>query len=673
MQWHKVSKDILENAKKAEKIILASDPDREGEAIAWHIEEILKIHKIKAPCSRIVFHSITKESILKALENETGLRTGLVNAYLARTGLDYMFGFGISPVLWRKVSCCKSAGRVQSVALRLIVEKEYEILTFEKKKYKTIHANFKNIDIHALMIELNSEKLDQGQIYHDIDVAKLNFNYKISSVEKKQTKIAPYAPLITSTLQQAAYSKLNFSLKYTMQLAQKLYEGFTINGKHQGLITYMRTDSITIIPEEIENIRNKISKVFGKDYVSNSVITHKSKVKNAQEAHEAIRPVDINLLPNQLDIEKDLVSLYNLIWQRTMASQASDCINENLTIKIDATSHSDNAVFEIKNTVNLFLGFKKILDEEDDNKDKNFKIKEEQELILEELYEKEHETQPPKRFNEASIVKQFIKQGIGRPSTYAHIIEILYKREYIENVKKTIQPSVLGWLVISFLKHYFTAEVEYDFTSQMEDNLDAISNNEGEYIALLKDFSQSLDEKIKFSMTQDVRTVSKIIESVYEKYFDKDNNKCPACNGELLLKVTKIGCLRGCSNYPECNHIVKFDQKNISQDQVNNAQVLGVVDQETIELKVGIYGPYVQNSIKKVSIPKAYHNKLEEINLEKAMLLLSLPKKLGEHESLPVTLKIGKFGPYIEYNKKFFSAKNIFEVTLENAIALITK
>ena len=670
-QWKKVKTDILENAKKAKKIIIASDLDREGEAICWHLIEVLKKQKINTPTERMIFHSVSKESIKEALKNTTTLRTGLVESYLARIGLDYLFGFSISPLLWHKIPCCKSAGRVQSPALRIIVEKENEIKNFTSKPYIKIHGKFEEIPISSLLIELGDKKFEKGNIFdEEINLDKLKGEYHIFNIKNTQIKQSPPPPFITSTLQQIASSELNFSPNLTMQLAQKLYEGFNINGSHQGLITYMRTDSFNIASEELEKIRNKIKSQFGEKFLSKTIVEHKKKNKNAQEAHEAIRPVDIELSPDDIPFEdENLKKLYKKIWERTLASQCSNAIIESHNISIQGILKNEyqRSMFEIKTNNTLFLGYKLILKEDDEVNQTLPPLKENQVVKLINLETSDHTTQPPKRYSEASLIQEITKKGIGRPSTYSKILSTLYERDYAIKTKKIITPTQKGWIVSSFLKAFFPDEVAYEFTSNLEEKLDELTTNELPHLSIIEEFWRHLDEKIKKTKENSPLEVAHQLETEFPLYFLKNENKCKICGGNMVLKISKFGALRGCSAYPECKNII-----NIDVTEKKEEKMLGETeDNKKIELKVGPYGPYIQVDNKKIAIPKIWQKEIEDFPIEKAEFLAQLPKILGQYKDSNITLNIGRFGPFVQHEKTFASIKDPMDISFEEAIIKI--
>lgn len=659
--WKKNSKDVLEKIKEAKQLLIASDLDREGEAICWHVMEVLKAKKITTPTKRIVFNSVSKKDILNAINNQMDCRMGMVESYLSRIGLDYLFGFSISPLLWHKIPCCKSAGRVQSVALRLITERENEILNFKSEKYITVHAKFKNLKKETTLIELEGEKFENGQIFKkEINNELFGNDFTIKSIKTNQMKQNAAPPLITATLQQLASSKLNLSPNMTMSLAQKLFEGFTINNKHVGLITYMRTDSLNISPDAIIEIRKKIETKYGKEFLPAVPNVHSKKVKNAQEAHEAIRPVDINLEPGMLNLgDKNLENLYKLIWETTIASQCTAAILEktNMIIESKKEPHYKSGIFELKTSKTIFQGFKEVYyDAEEDEIEETIdfsNFKENDKLDLEKIEQKEHETAAPKRFSEATLIQQLKNKGIGRPSTYAKIITVLYEREYAEKNKKTIVPTQKGFIVTAFLKHFFKDEVQYEFTSKIEEELDELMENNLSHKTMVSKFWKNLDTKIANSKNTNPLEVFSSIEKEYKEYFLANSNKCSKCGNNMLLKITKFGALRGCSNYPECSNTINLYQKSEKLQQQENGD---------ISLKNGPYGYYVEvktDPIKRIPVPKPWQKDIENLSKERIQLLSELPKNIGEYKNEKLTLNIGKFGPYVKFKSFFISIKDI--------------
>ncbi len=696
---------IIKESKKADEILLATDPDREGEAISWHIKNIIS-EQIgdKKGINRIAFHEITKSAVNKAIKSPRELDQSLIEAYLARRALDYLVGFTISPVLWRKLPGSKSAGRVQSVALRLIADRECEIEVFKPEEFWTIEAFFKKSNgenFPAKLTVLYGKKLDKFTI-NNATLSKTavesvkNKEYSVKKIEKKTIKRNPWAPFITSTLQQDASRKLGFSAKKTMQLAQSLYEGVDVGGETIGLITYMRTDSVNLSQEAIVSIRELINKDFGEKYLPNTPRTFQSKVKNAQEAHEAIRPTNIGITPSSVQgsLEKDLFKLYELIWKRTISCQMAQALIDQVIADISDIQDLHN--FRAVGSMIAFDGFMKVYQEEkdDENSDESNGmlpiIKEGEAVALEKLEDKQHFTQAPARYTEASLVKRLEELGIGRPSTYANIIQVLQDRNYVRLDKKRFFPEERGMIVNAFLSNYFTKYVEYDFTAGLEQELDDISNSRISWLEVLKNFWNGFVAVVDNSKNLRIAEVLDFIETKLSNHFfpikdGEDIEKirvCPTCaKGRVNLKIGKYGAFLGCSLYPECSFVKslynansfgdesgedakysKFEPKILGQDDVSG---------EDISLRKGPYGFYLQIGdapkgkpskknepiikVKRIAVPK----KMEpfSISLSQAQSLLNQPNVLGKHpeDGQEVSTGVGRFGPYIKHNSQYFS------------------
>lgn len=737
-------KDIVDKAKNCSKLILAPDPDREGESIAWHILEVLKNKKAinsKTIVERVVFNAITKNSVTEAIKNPRQIDMDLVNAQQARRALDYLVGFTLSPILWRKLPGSRSAGRVQSVALRIICDREEEIESFKSQEYWDIKLDLRTVrneEFQANIVEIDGEKLEKFSITNEEYATKikkllLDKNYQVLKITKKQSKRRSYPPFTTSSMQQEAARKLGFSASKTMMLAQKLYEGVEIDGASQGLITYMRTDSISVTPEAINEVRKYINSVYGEKYLPTSANFFTSKVKNAQEAHEAIRPVDFSTPPEKAKrfLDKDQFALYELIWKRMVASQMSDVIFDQVVADI-ITIPSFAKARAIGSTIK-FDGFYKIYregqddgEQEDEGKQILPELQEQEKLSLINVKPAQHFTEPPPRFSEASLVKKLEELGIGRPSTYAAIISVLQDRGYVRLEKKRFFPEERGRLVTTFLKEFFAKYVEYDYTAGLEDELDIISNGKLNWKAFLnsfwKDFNHNINEvgEKPFSAVIDIlnQKIGKRIFGVDEN--GETKNTCPTCNnGNLGLRLGKFGSFIGCSNYPDCKHtmqvfdkdgeteedgsVVKkpqFEPRNLGKDPKSGFEIL---------VKVGPYGPYLElegsetvikekpkkdeneekkskkskakkddknaktKKPKRISIPKTIDPNL--IDLQTATRLLSLPREVGIHPETgqKIVANIGPFGPYLLHNKKFTSVKedDILEVGLNRAVDII--
>ncbi|MEI6730286.1 MAG: type I DNA topoisomerase, partial [Pseudomonadota bacterium] len=630
---------IAKAVKGCEKLILATDPDREGEAISWHVLEALKESKSLPKniiVERVVFNEITKNAILDAVANPRQIDMNMVNAQQARRALDYLVGFTLSPVLWRKLPGSKSAGRVQSVALRLICERDEEIEKFISQEYwdiKALVAGSSGVAFKARLTHWQGNKLDKlaisdGKTANEIVASLEKKQYNVATIEPKQVRRHPYPPFTTSTLQQDASRKLGFSAKKTMQLAQKLYEGVDIGGETAGLITYMRTDGVTVSQDAITATRSLIGKKYGEKYVPSSQRVYKVKQKNAQEAHEAIRPTDVNRLPQTLEhiLERDMFRLYELIWKRMTASQMESAVFDQMAVEIE--SHDKQAILRANGSVMRFDGFLALYQEskDDDEEDEESKLLPPLELkeaiTAKEIIPEQHFTEPPPRFTEASLVKRLEELGIGRPSTYASIISVLQDREYVKLDKKRFIAESRGRIVNAFLVSFFRRYVEYDFTANLEEKLDDVSNGEVEWKQVLRDwwsqFIVTVDETKSLATAQVLQSVDALLEPYIYKNFagEGDARACPTCkDGKLSLKTSRYGAFLGCSHYPECSYTKQLvssgDNGEAGQEGERfEAKILGVdsVTGMQVSLKKGPYGFYVQlgeeKKPKRASLPK---------------------------------------------------------------------
>ena len=699
--------EINNSISRGDILWLATDADREGEAIAWHIQSILSEQdKLKGiEVKRVIFNEITKSAILKAFDNPKTIDLNMVNAYQARRALDYLMGFTLSPVLWKALPRSKSAGRVQSVALKLICERETDIEAFNSQEYWTIETIFKtpkNKDFIANLYAINKKKLEKLQIKNEteanniLDQIKLK-QFEIEEINKKRVKQNPAPPFITSTLQQEAYRKLGYSAKYTMSIAQSLYEGIDIKGETIGLITYMRTDSINLSDTAIKDNKKVIENLYGNNYVVKFNRKYKNKSKKAQEAHEAIRPTDCSKLPNQIGVfmTESQKRLYELIWKRTIASQMSSAEIDQLSVNILST----NKEFELRasGSTIVFDGFKKIYTEGNDEKDAANNIKESTLPILNEndhieyisSEKSQHFTQPPPRFTEASLVKKLEELGIGRPSTYANIVSVIQEKGYVKYEKKRFIPESKGRLVTSFLSGYFKQYIENNFTANLELQLDNISDGKNEWKHVLKEGWLPYKEAINSASSLRVKEVVEKIDSDLGPHFfpEKENGenprKCPKCdNGNLKIQYGRFGGYIGCSNYPEC----KFNtQLLVGGKDIENTQepiILGEYkDNKEISLRNGPYGPYIQlgensktDKPKRVTLPKNIDP--NNVTLELARNFLSLPRNIGSHPETGkmITAQIGRFGPYVKHENISASIpknEDIFEIGINRAVDLI--
>ena len=702
-------KEIYDAAKDAKKIILATDPDREGEAIAWHVKNILDDKKLlkDKKVERVVFNEITKKAVKNGIDNPREINTELVDAYMARRALDYLVGFNISPILWTKLPGSKSAGRVQSVALKLIVERENEIELFKPQEYWSIQSLFKNKDtkdLNSKIILFKSEKVDkfyfknEEQTKSAVDEIKKH-DYQITQIEKKPYKRNPYAPFTTSTMQQEASKKLGFGASRTMQVAQRLYQGFEIDGETVGLITYMRTDGTQISNEALETCRNYISQKLGKDYLPDQPRNYSGKkAKNAQEAHEAIRPTDINRDPSSLKsiLDRDQMRLYELIWNRTVSSQMESAEFERTSI--DICNKDKSIIFRANGSIQKFDGYLKLYQEtkeedekkEDNEDDENIlpDVNNGDALTINKILDEQHFTNPPPRYSEASLVKKLEELGIGRPSTYASIISVLSTRNYVELINKKFIPTDRGKLITAFLDKLFNKYVDYNFTANLEDNLDEITSGKIKWIDVLSQFWEQFN--INVNEVKELRTraiLDMLNESLADIIFDKDESgsverKCQ-CGGELSLKVGRFGAFIGCANYPECKFTRPLSKIKAAQETfMSEPKEIGETDDgKKITLKKGRFGPYLQvgneeKEMKNFSIPKGISP--DEVDIGKAKFLSGLPKVIGKYpdNNEDITLNNGRFGPYVKCSNKsatLESPEDIFSIGLNKAITLIAE
>ena len=699
---------IVKVAKGAKKIFLASDPDREGEAIAWHVVEALKEKKINLQDKeiyRVSFTEITKKAVEKAFAHPREIDMHLVDAQQARRALDYLVGFNLSPILWRKLPGSRSAGRVQSVALRLVCEREKEIEKFKAQEYWKItglFSNSKKESFSSYLYSIDDERLEKFTINNEAQAKEivskmLEQSYQVSDIKQKKVSRNPYAPFITSTLQQEASRKLNFSAKKTMMVAQKLYEGVAIKGETVGLITYMRTDGVVIAEEALGQIRSHIASSFGQKYVSPFVREYKSKAKNAQEAHEAIRPTKVELTPEELKayLKDDELKLYSLIWKRTIASQMAS-VEFNQT-SVDIKSADKKYLLRAIGSQLLFDGFYKVYKEDQDEKHQSATSDDSdndddkllpmlslaESLALLSIDPSQHFTEAPPRFSEASLVKKLEELGIGRPSTYASIISVLQDRNYVRYDKKKFYCEDRGRLVNSLLDNFFSKYVEYNFTADLEDQLDKVSSGEMKWKTLLEQFWQDFHSKTdEISKKQSSEIIDVINQDLQEHFFGKDANAthCPECtNGRLSIKSGRYGIFVGCSSYPECKYTKQIDEMAAQDEQEGAPSMDGwKVDGKDIDIhmKKGPYGYYVEANIdgelKRTSIPSFINR--DSLDNQLANLLIALPKTVGNYQDHEVKIGIGKFGPYVLYQSKFHSLPPKLEslqIDLEGAITKI--
>jgi DNA topoisomerase-1 len=720
-QSQKRVNDIAHALKKADTLILATDPDREGEAISWHVLEALnEKHALKDQAvERVVFNAITKQSVTEAMKHPRAIDGALVDAYLARRALDYLVGFTLSPVLWRKLPGARSAGRVQSVALRLVCDRELEIEKFVKKEYWSIVAKLatpRGDVFEARVVAADGQKLQRldigtGVQAHDLKNALEGASFTVSAVEAKPARRNPPPPFTTSTMQQEASRKLGFAPAITMRLAQRLYEGVEIGGETTGLITYMRTDGIDMAPEAIADIRAMIGKNYGRDYVPGAPRTYQNKSKNAQEAHEAVRPTNPSRTPAEVAkyVDRDQARLYELIWNRAVASQMESAELERTTVDIAAKNGARNIDLRATGQVVKFDGFLTLYQEGQDETSDNEEsrrlpaMSENERLKKESIEAAQHFTEPPPRFSEAALVKRMEELGIGRPSTYASILQVLQDRGYVRIDKKRLIPEDKGRVVVGFLESFFARYVEYDFTASLEEQLDRVSNNEIDWKTVLEDFWTgfigAVNEIKELRITQVLDALNDLLgPHIFPAREDGgDPRQCPTCGtGKLSLKVGRFGAFIGCSNYPECRFT---RQMTPGAAGVQSTKVLGTdpVTNLEVTLRGGRFGTYLQlgeeikapklkkgekkdpdapapEKPKRASLPKGVSP--DDIDLDKALALLSLPREVGKspEDGEAILAGVGRFGPYVKHGKVYASLEegdDVLTVGLNRAMHLI--
>jgi DNA topoisomerase-1 len=705
--------DIARAVKGADALILATDPDREGEAISWHVLEVLKQKNAlkKQNVERVVFNAITKQSVAEAMKNPRQIDGALVDAYLARRALDYLVGFTLSPVLWRKLPGARSAGRVQSVALRLVSDRELEIEKFVAQEYWSLVAQLatpRGENFEARLVGADGGKIQRldigsGAKAEDFKRALESAAFTVSNVEAKPAKRHPYAPFMTSTLQQEASRKLGLAPAHTMRIAQRLYEGIDVGGETVGLITYMRTDGVDIAEEAIASARRVIETDYGRDYVPPSPRRYHNKQKNAQEAHEAIRPTDLARRPSEVRkyVESDQAKLYELIWLRTIASQMESAELERTTVDISAKAGGRTLELRATGTVVKFDGFLTLYTEDQDDKSDDEDANRLPEMAAGDALTKrdiqatQHFTEPPPRYSEASLVKRMEELGIGRPSTYASILQVLKDRGYVRLDKKRLIPEDKGRVLTAFLENFFAHYVEYDFTASLEEQLDRISNNEIEWRDVLRDFWRdfigAVDDIKELRITQVIDALDEMLAPhLFPPSKDgSDPRKCPNCEtGRIGLKLGRFGGFVGCSNYPEC----KFTrQLTVGADgNGGGMRKLGEDPQSGLEVTVrgGRFGSYLQLGEptkdedgkavkpKRASLPKGVTP--DDVTLDQAVKLLSLPREIGRspEDGEPIIAGIGRFGSYVKHGKTYANLETGDDVTtigLNRAITLIAE
>ena len=706
-------KDISDAVKASDGLFLATDPDREGEAISWHVLDLLRKKKVLGdkPVKRVVFNAITKKAVLDAMAQPRDIDIPLVDAYLARRALDYLVGFNLSPVLWRKLPGARSAGRVQSVSLRLVCDRESEIERFVSEEYWNISALLKTPrgdDFEAKLVMADGKRLQAKSIKTGDDANRLKTllegaTYNVDTVEAKPVKRNPGPPFTTSTLQQAASSRMGFGASRTMQVAQKLYEGIDIGGETAGLITYMRTDGVQIAPEAIDAARRAIGEQFGERYVPEKARFYSTKAKNAQEAHEAIRPTDFSRTPDSVKkfLDADQFRLYDLIWKRGIASQMASAEIERTTVEILAENGGEKAGLRAVGSVVRFDGFiaaytdqKEDGEQSDDSEDGGRlpQINARENVAKQKINASQHFTEPPPRYSEASLIKKMEELGIGRPSTYAATLKTLVDREYIIIDKRKLIPHSKGRLVTAFLESFFTKYVEYDFTADLEEKLDRISSGELDWKQVLrdfwKDFFAQIEDTKELRVTNVLDSLNEVLAPlVFPKREDgSDPRICQVCGtGNLSLKLGKYGAFVGCSNYPDCNFTRQLSSENGAEADaaaLNEPKALGADPHtgEELTLRSGRFGPYIQRGdgkeAKRSSLPKGW--KPEDIDHEKALALISLPRDIGKHpeSGKMISAGLGRYGPFLMHDGGYAnleSIEDVFSIGLNRAVTVIAE
>jgi DNA topoisomerase-1 len=701
--------DIARAVKDADKLILATDPDREGEAISWHVLQVLKDKKAlkSQPVERVVFNAITKQAVTDAMAHPRKIDQALVDAYLARRALDYLVGFTLSPVLWRKLPGARSAGRVQSVALRLVADRELEIEKFVRQEYWSLVATLatpRNETFEARLTGADGKKLQRLDIGSAAEAeafkrALETATFSVTSVEARPVKRHPYPPFTTSTLQQEASRKLGFAPAHTMRVAQRLYEGIDINGETVGLITYMRTDGVEMAEEAIGAIRRVIEGDYGRDYVPAAPRRYQTKTKNAQEAHEAIRPTELSRRPSETKrfLDQDQAKLYELIWLRSVASQMESAELERTTAEIEANVGGRRLELRATGTVVKFDGFLALYQEgrdedpEDEDSRRLPQMSAGEPLAKKSIAADQHFTEPPPRYSEASLVKRLEELGIGRPSTYASILQVLKDRKYVRLDKRRLYPEDRGRIVVAFLESFFAKYVEYDFTARLEEQLDLIADREIDWREVLRDFWRDFIAAIDETKDLKISAVIDALDSLLAPHLfppradGGDPRQCPNCgNGRLSLKLSKFGAFIGCSNYPECRYTRPLSIPADGSSDIGT-KVLGQDPQSGLEvtLRSGRFGPYLQlgeavngEKPRRAGLPKG--TAPDQIDLQRALALLSLPREVGRHpeDGEPIRAGIGRFGPYVQHGKTYAnleSPEEVFTIGLNRAVTLIAE
>ena len=698
--------DIGGAVKGADRVILATDPDREGEAISWHIHEILKGKKLLKDkrVDRVVFNAVTKDAVLEAMRHPREIDDALVDAYRARRALDYLVGFTLSPVLWRKLPGARSAGRVQSVALRIVCDRELEIEKFVAREYWSIIAHLRteaNAPFTARLVGADGKKITRldigsGAEAEAFKTALEQALFSVAGIESKPVRRHPYPPFTTSTLQQEASRKLGLAPARTMQIAQRLYEGVDVGDGAAGLITYMRTDGVDLAPEAVASARRVIAKDFGENYVPSAPRKYTAKAKNAQEAHEAIRPTDMTKRPRDVarHLEPEQAKLYELIWTRTIASQMESAELERTTVDILAEAGARKLEFRATGQVVRFPGFLALYqegrdDEEDEESSRLPAMRQDEKLAKERIDASQHFTEPPPRYTEATLVKRMEELGIGRPSTYASTIAVLKDRDYVRLEKKRLYPEDKGRIVTAFLELFFAKYVGYDFTADLEEKLDQVSNSEIDWKALLRDFWNDFSGAVGDIKDLGTRQVLDSLNELLGPHIfpargdGVDPRLCPLCGeGQLSLKLGKYGAFIGCSRYPECkfSRVLAPSGAESAEGERPGVRVLGQdpTTGEEITLRNGRFGDYVQEGEgekpKRSSLPKGLS--ADDLTLEKALKLLALPREVARHPASgePILAGIGRYGSYVQHGKTYANLgrdDDVLEIGANRAIDLI--
>jgi DNA topoisomerase-1 len=703
-------KSIAEAMRGADRLFLATDPDREGEAISWHVREVLTARralKKGVDVKRVVFNEVTRSAVIEAFRHPREIDTELVDAYLARRALDYLVGFTLSPVLWRKLPGSRSAGRVQSVALRLVCEREAEIEGFRAREYWTVEVELTTASgerFSAQLSDLDGKRLDRFALDSEAKakaaVAAIIAagNLAVAAVERRQTRRHPLPPFTTSTLQQEASRKLGFGASRTMRIAQRLYEGIDLAGETVGLITYMRTDGVAIAGEAVVAAREMVGSEFGARYLPASPRVYRSPAKNAQEAHEAIRPTDFARKPAEIAayLDTDQRRLYELIWKRTIASQMESALLDQVSIDI-ADANGKIRLRATGSTI-VFDGFLKLYQEDrddaadDDAEGKRLPAMQPNERLRRgPVTPTQHFTQPPPRYSEASLVKKLEELGIGRPSTYASILQVLQDRDYVTLDKRRFVPQDRGRLVTAFLTSFFERYVEYNFTADLENQLDDISGGRIDWKEVLRrfwdDFSGAIDGTKELTVKQ---VLTALDEDLGRHFFPddgtgRDSRICPVCgDGRLALKLGRFGAFIGCSNYPNCRYTRAFGVESEAEpggtdSALGNDPVSGL----PISVRKGPYGHYLQlgagengDKPKRVALPKGLNP--TDVTLDAARRLLALPRDVGRHPETgePITAGIGRFGAYLKHGSSFASLgsdDDVLTIGLNRAVAFLAE